>query len=79
MKRWFLLGALFFAGFCSQVQAQSYYYNPQPYYYYRGPVAYNANAYLRHTLYNASQFYNLNSANNYLRSGMANTRYFYGF
>ena len=76
MKKWLLLGALLCAGFCSQAQAQYYYY-PSPYYY-RGPIAYNADAYLRETTYNTRRFYNMGSAQNYLRNGMANTYYFYG-
>ncbi len=81
MKKCFLLGAIFFAGFLGQAQAQYYgysgpYYN---YYYYPGPVAYDANSYLRATMNNTSRFYNLGSAQSYLRGGMANTRYFYGY
>ena len=78
MKKWLLCAALFFAGFCTQANAQYNYY-PRSYYSYRGPVFYNANAYLRETTYNRNRFYNLGSANAYLRSGMANTYYFYGF
>ena len=78
MKKCFLFAALILAGFCGQAQAQYYYY-PQPYYYYRGPIAYDANAYLRETMYNTHRFYNLGSAEAYLRQGMANTHYFYGF
>ncbi len=76
MKKWLLIAAFFFAGFCAQANAYHGYYN-RPYY--RGPIFYNANDYLRATTYNARQFYNLGSSSAYLRSGMANTRYFYGF
>ena len=77
MKKSLLLAALLVAGFCSQVQAQYYYYAPR--YYYNGPIAYNANMYLQETMSNTHRFYNLGSAESYLRQGMANTRYFYGF
>jgi len=45
----------------------------------KAPIFYNADAYLRETLYNTHRFYNLHSAEAYLRGGMANTYYFYGY
>lgn len=82
MKKWLLLGAFFFVGsfaaFCNEANAQYGYY-PRYYNTYRAPVFYNANDYLRATTYNRNQFYNLGSANAYLRHGTANARYFYGF
>jgi hypothetical protein len=77
MKKCLLIVALLFAGFCTQANAQYGYYNRPNYY--GGPVFYNANNYLRQTTYNRNQYYNLGSANAYLRGGMANTHHFYGF
>jgi len=85
MKKCLLIVALLFAGFCTQANAQygsySYprYYGGGPSSYYGGPVFYNANSYLRQTTYNRNQYYNLGSANAYLRGGLANTHHFYGF
>jgi hypothetical protein len=78
MRRLLLLAALVVACFAGQAQAQYYGY-PVPYYdYYPGPIALNANQYINQGMYNTRQFYNLGSANNYLRGGLNNAGYFYG-